>query len=257
MAGQEGSDSWFGRRAKDAQDASNTVDSFIGSSNKALDLRDRLKGKDRSEQERIDKYCDKLGEWADEAVDEKGRWLQPVLHTKPLEGHLDSEQGRPKPQGPHGCSLAWGQLLYALNICPGAGVLQWKLPPGGIDPNLEAATLLVDGPAMCHIINLYRLYREPAPANFSPARRTSQRGSNRDDSRCEFPFGTLRVNDEPTGRPRDIDFVATFQPGSGVDLEQERRPFSHPQPGVPGALGSFLRFEKSCLMAKYIYGVYE
>jgi hypothetical protein len=110
---------------------------------------------------------------------------------------------------------------------------------------------------MCHIINLYRLYREPAPANFSPARRTRKQSYSRDDSKCEFPFGTLRVNDEPMGRPPDIDFVATFQPGSGVDLEQERRPFSHPQPGVPGALGSFLRFEKSCLMAKYIYGVYE
>lgn len=211
----------------------------------------RLWGKHREEQEKIDRYREKLGERADEAVDHNGRWLQPVLHTKPLENHLDSEQGCPKPADSYRCSLAWGRLLYALDIRPGAGVLEWRLPPRDIDPSLEAATLLIDGIAMCHILNLFRLYKEPAPANFSPVRHTVVESYDGPDNRCTFPFGTLRIDDEPLGRSRDIDFVATFEPWSQVDLKQERCPFSYSHLAVPG---SSLRFERSCLMAKYISG---
>ncbi|RMJ09847.1 hypothetical protein BHE90_011865 [Fusarium euwallaceae] len=200
-------------------------------------------------------YRARLGEWAAEAVDANGRWLQPVLRVAAFEDHLVRVEGRPKPSGLCQSSLAWGQLLYALNIRPGMGVLAWRLPPKAVDPGVEGVRLVVDGAAMCHIVNLFRIYEDAAPASFSPGGHARNWSRGRDEENiCKFPFGTISVDCTPVGRPRDIKFVATFEPGSHEDLERERLPFSYNDWFLPG---THLTFESSSLMAKYLYGVHN
>lgn len=200
-------------------------------------------------------YRARLGEWAAEAVDARGRWLQPVLRAAAFEDHLVREEGRPKPSGLCGSSLAWAQLLYALNVRPGMGVLAWRLPPKAVDPGAEGVRLVVDGAVMCHIVNLFRIYENAAPANFSPGGRARNYSEDRnEENTCKFPFGTISVDWTPVGPARDTKFVATFEPGSLEDLERERVPFSY---NAWFLQGTHLTFESSTLMAKYFNGVHN
>lgn len=214
----------------------------------------------RTRQSTATEYRAKLGEWAAEAMDSHGRLLQPILRTKALEEHLVREEGRPKPSGLCESSLAWAQLLYGLNVRPGMGVLAWKLPPKEVGPSVEGLSLQVDGPAMCHIVNLFRIYKEPSPMTFSPG------GSMRNEywkkgekNTCDFPFGTIRIDLQAThpGLPDKVKTIV-FEPGSLQDLEQQRLPFSHtPYPCGYRLRETCLTFESSTLMAKYLDGVYS
>lgn len=182
----------------------------------------------------------KLGEWADEAVDNKGRWLQPVLRSRAFEDHLVRENGYFQPTGRCESSFAWAQLLFALNIRPKGGVVTWKLPPGEVDPAVSSdISLEVDGDVICHIINLYRLYNDAAPNDFLHLARLKS---------CRFPFGRLslhQVND---------NFIATFKPGTNQDLSSKRVPFSY---SCPELKGTYLPFDKETLVAKYYNAVHH
>lgn len=184
-------------------------------------------------------FKQKLGEWADEAIDDKGRWLQPVLRTRAFEGHLVRENGYFQPTGRCESSFAWAQLLFALNIRPKGGVLAWRLPPREIDPAVSSdISLEVDGEVMCHIINLYRLYNDGAPQDFS-----------RDIlGHCCFPFGRLSLDQSGN------KFVATFVPGTNDDLSSQRVPFSYYEPFLAG---THLRFEEETLVANYFNAIHH
>lgn len=178
-------------------------------------------------------FKEKLGEWADEAVDRKGRWLQPVLRSRAFEDHLVRENGYFQPTGQCDSSFAWAQLLYALNIRPGGGVIAWRLPPKVINPAVaEDVVLEVDGAAMCHIINIFRLYETSAPEDYS---------------RCSFPFGRLLIDQN------GAKFTATFEPGTQDDLREKRVPFSYRAWGIPG---SYLLIDKEVVVANYFNAIH-
>ncbi|KAI6367405.1 hypothetical protein MCOR25_004942 [Pyricularia grisea] len=192
-----------------------------------------------SKQSAASAYRANLGEWADEAIDRDNQWLQPVLRLKPFEDHLFGCHGRPVPTGECRSRLAWAQLLYALDIRPGAKVLEWRLPPKAIDPSETGSiALIVDGSVMCHIINLYRLYKNPVPVEFTP-----MKPMQGEPSGCNFSFGRLTV--QRLGADR---FTASFDPGSRGDLAAKRVPFSHIASYLPG---THLKFERNTLMFKY------
>jgi hypothetical protein len=94
--------------------------SFAGA---ALDLVERTPSSALRKRSAVQALRDKLGEWADEAVDKQGRWLRPLLAAKLLEEHIISKDGRFTPSGVCQSSLGWTQLLYALDIRPGRGIL--------------------------------------------------------------------------------------------------------------------------------------
>ncbi|KAJ5526963.1 hypothetical protein N7513_011122 [Penicillium frequentans] len=178
-------------------------------------------------------FKEKLGEWADEAVDRKGRCLQPVLRSRALEDHLVRENGYFQPTGQCDSSFAWAQLLYALNIRPGGGVIAWRLPPKGINPAVAGDVALeVDGAAMCHIINIFRLYKKSAPEDFN---------------RCSFPFGRLSIDQN------GAKFTATFEPGTQDDLREQRVPFSYRCWAIPG---SYLLIDKEVVVANYFNAIH-
>ncbi|KAJ5546023.1 hypothetical protein N7494_003608 [Penicillium frequentans] len=178
-------------------------------------------------------FKEKLGEWADEAVDRKGRCLQPVLRSRAFEDHLVRENGYFQPTGQCDSSFAWAQLLYALNIRPGGGVIAWRLPPKGINPAVAGDVALeVDGAAMCHIINIFRLYKKSAPEDFN---------------RCSFPFGRLSIDQN------GAKFTATFEPGTQDDLREQRVPFSYRCWAIPG---SYLLIDKEVVVANYFNAIH-
>lgn len=178
-------------------------------------------------------FKEKLGEWAGEAVDRKGRWLQPVLRSRAFEDHLVRENGYFQPTGQCDSSFAWAQLLYALNIRPGGGVIAWRLPPKVINPAVaEDVVLEVDGAVMCHIINIFRLYKKSAPEDFS---------------RCSFPFGRLSIDQN------GAKFTATFEPGTQDDLREKRVPFSIRCWGIPG---SYLLIDEEVVVANYFNAIH-
>jgi hypothetical protein len=149
-----------------------------------------------------DEYLVQLGEWADQAADKHGRWLQPMLRTAAFEEHLVREEGHPKPSGVCESSLAWAQLLYALKIRPRMKVVTWRLLPRAIDPGVEGVRLVVDGVVMCHIINLFRIHKDPMPMGFSRKRRMERMTECEvEENACEFDFGTISVDVAPEGRP--------------------------------------------------------
>ena len=149
------------------------------------------------------------------------------------------ENGYFQPKGRCESSLAWAQLLFALNIRPEGGVLAWRLPPRDIDPAISSEiSLEVDGDVMCHIINLYRLYNNPAPRDFS----------NDDLGQCRFHFGRLSLG------PWADKFAATFEPRTNDDLSSQRVPFSY---SASHLIGTHLRFDREALVARYFNAIYH
>jgi hypothetical protein len=74
----------------------------------------------------------------------------------------DYRERPPKPHGSCKSSPSLAHLLYALNVRPGMGVLAWKLPPKTIHLSVNGARLVVDGPAMYHLVNLFCVYKDAA-----------------------------------------------------------------------------------------------
>jgi hypothetical protein len=218
-------------------------------------------------QSTTNEFKQKLGEWAGEAIDDKGRWLQPVLRSEAFEAHLVRENGYFQPTGSCESSFAWAQLLFALNIRPKSGVLAWRLPPKAINPVLSNDIALeVDGdgtyfrstnhvflvldlerlpyrsPAdiripkivICHIINLYRLYSVAAPRDFSPKRPDFVFLNNRASVprecsyRCRFLFGHLFLDQSGDKS------IATFEPGTNNELSSQKVPFCSDESAVQG-----------------------
>ncbi|MCJ1333443.1 hypothetical protein MMC10_010142 [Thelotrema lepadinum] len=180
------------------------------------------------------KLRDKLGEWAPEAQDAKGHWLKPVLRTKAFEDHLTKYDGRFTPSGTFTSCFAWAQLLYALDIGPGRGVLAWRLPADDINPtDTGQIGLDMDGKVLCHIINLYRTYDDPAPTDFS-----------RDDSKlfCYLPFGKLSIEKKPS------QVKVVFESGTVKEISAPRQPFSVDEYLKPRLR---LRFEDGAVITRY------
>ncbi|KAL4794319.1 hypothetical protein BDV19DRAFT_365136 [Aspergillus venezuelensis] len=183
----------------------------------------------------------RLGEWVDEAVDSEGRWLQPVLRRQAFEDHLVHADGHFQPQGQCKSSFAWAQLLYALNIRPKGGILSWRLPSTEIDPTVSGdLSLEVDGEVMCHVINLYRLYKH------KPSGLSSGGSDESNDTQYDFPFGRLSLSKV------DDRFSARFTPGANDDLSSQRVPFSYRVWFHPGTR---LAFEKGSLAAAYFNAI--
>lgn len=149
---------------------------------------------------------DNIGEWAKEAKDTSGRWRQPFLSRDKLQAHLLRKKGRLQPTGECEASFAWAQLLYALNIRPGDGTLEWKpaLPKNNPD-TIGTISLAIEGEALCDIINLYQRYIASS--------------INRKDE-YRFSFGTLKLQDESS---QSFSFEST----SYEALKAVHKPFQH------------------------------
>lgn len=183
---------------------------------------------------------ERLGEWAQEAVDANGRWLRPVLRNRAFEDHLVKENGFFKPSGSCESTFAWAHLLYALDIRPGRGVLAWRVPTDGINPaDSGQISLDIDGQALCHIVNLYREYSSSAPNELSRASPGSV---------CRLPFGTLSIHKD------ESKFIVSFQSGTPEELCAPRVPFTcsvwrHP--------AKHLRFEQEVVVARYYNAIHH
>lgn len=214
-----------------------------------------------SKRNSIAEFRSRLGDWASEGIDSHGRWLQPILRTAALQDHLERCEGSPLPTGVCNASFGWAQFLFALNICPGMGVISWRLPPKAFRPNIDTLTLIIDGAALCHIINLFRLNLEPLPLGFSTdcfpalvATRLQDRKVLPDDT-CLLPFGKLRICKDHLERPKKENIKIIFEPGSQQELSSKKNPFSYAYDGYIGTTTAQLRFEPTLLMAKYLTGI--
>lgn len=205
----------------------------------------------------------KLGEWASEAFDHHGRWMQPVLRTAALRDHLICINACPVPSGQCTSSYGWAQLLYALGINPGMNIVSWRVPPTALQPGVDTISLLIDGEALCHIVNLFRCYDDTrTPLNFSRNKfagaaslRTKQVRKylefGDDCKRCEFSFGALTMDSNWCAQSRDKRFRATFEPGTQQDLSKKKVPFPKKYYMEDGEM----QFEQGPFMAKYWAGM--
>ncbi|KAI1737767.1 hypothetical protein F4680DRAFT_468024 [Xylaria scruposa] len=168
-----------------------------------------------------------LGEWAEEAFTETGVCRRPVLREYLFVEHL-GEQADMRPSGQCKATFGWAKLLYALNIRPGSNIIEWESL--GIDPeNYRTVKLELEGPVLCHIVNLYQIYDNPygVPLNDHPS--IFSQGVT-----WQFPFGALTINPEHDGRqlsnvagviPEPKEWTATFSPSSDQALSAPRQPF--------------------------------
>ena len=205
----------------------------------ALDLVERTTSSALRKRAAVQSLREKLGEWADEAVDNQGRWLRPLLTVEAFEEHMISKDGRVIPSTVCQSSLGWAHLLYALDIRPGRGILSWKLPSVAFDPTRTGEIpLSIEGEVLCHIVNLYRFYLGPTPEDFSTLGVAP--------SSCRFPFGTLLIVVE------DRMCIGTFDSGAPEVLCLARVPFAfegHPV-GFSG-WGKCLSLGEGLIIAKY------
>jgi hypothetical protein len=230
---------------------SNTVGTDIGNISSIYDLGARVfdkvtdvwqqgsasREKKREDEIVLQELIDGLGEWEPEAKDEKGRWRQPYLGKDAYEKHFVKTDGRLEPCGTSTATFGWAQLLFALNIRPkGKGkedIITWRKLPRGTNPaKTGTLSLAVDGVLLCHIINLYQLYR-------SGARR---HGIYR------FPFGDLALED-------DAKHVYTLTGLSDTDFSSEKLPFRYSMEDVKGTREDHLRFDPGFFDIQYQYAI--
>jgi hypothetical protein len=186
----------------------------------------------------VQELREKLGEWAKEAVDANGRWLQPVLRYTAFEDHLINKNGYFEPSGECKASFGWAHLLYALDIRPGGEVLAWRLLTDGSDAAASCQISLdIDGKALCHIINLYRIYRSSTPSVFA-----------QDHPIIQLPFGTISIQNKET------DVVALFKPGTPKELSAIRLPFSYHVRHFPGTQMQ-LPFDQDTILTRYFNAI--
>ena len=190
-----------------------------------------------------------LGEWVDEAVDASGQWLRPVLTTIAFQNHLVQNDGQFQPSGTCQSTFGWARFLYALDIRPGCGVLSWNNYTNGLDPSERGSiSLEIEGEALCHIINIYRIYDISAPSNFSHIDISGA-------SSCRISFGSLSV--KRIGQ----HFACSFQPGTPKELSKNRVPFSYSRPSLGPSDVRSASFEPGLVVVKYLetllYGISE
>ncbi|OAA67648.1 hypothetical protein ISF_03824 [Cordyceps fumosorosea ARSEF 2679] len=190
-----------------------------------------------SRAEAVADYEGSLREWLQEAK-EGTRYLQPKLTNDSFNLHLGSQLPIAEPPATSTSCFAWVKLLYALNIRPGDGVLEWERPAKDIQPGTDTVCLIVEGQAMCHIINLFRIYRSPMPRTLSMGH-----SSNQKDAECELSFGTMKF------RPMDEGFVVKFEPATQGALARKKAPFRHDfhYPEFPE-----FKFKPELVLSKYI-----
>jgi hypothetical protein len=221
----------------------------------AVDLYERTAWSALRRRSAVQTLRERLGEWVDEAVDEKGRWLRPLLTAESFEKHLVSANAHFKPSGKCESSLGWAQLLYALDIRPGRGTLAWRLPATALDPTKSGKLpLTIEGEALCHIINLYRTYSKPALRGFpgktgNPLLRIGSRPSSENYAyACRFPFGTLSLKGDGASHIGSFDCGAPEEPAS------TRVPFYH---GSWIVQRENLLFAEEWIVAKYYNALYH
>jgi hypothetical protein len=180
---------------------------------------------------------DGLGEWEAEAQDEKGRWRQPFLGKDAYEKHFVKNDGRLKPSGTSTASFGWAQLLFALNIRPKGraktGIITWRPLSQGVKPaKMGTLSLAVDGAILCHIINLYQLYKS---------------GSTNSDI-YRFPFGDLALED-------DAKRIYSFTGLSDADFSAEKLPFRYNMQDLKGTREDYVHFDAGFLDIQYQYAI--
>lgn len=174
-------------------------------------------------------FIKRLGQWAGEAFDEHEHWLQPVLQLDAFETHLVQSDGCFQPSGKCSSSLAWAQLLYALGINPGMGVLAWRLSPQKLDPT-ETGTidLEIDGGVLVHIVNLYTLYSYDDSYGFrgswldEPPHHNDSVGPGSTDAAIVIRLKFGRLKFQPSSPDKRI---CNFEPGVEKGLRARREPF--------------------------------
>lgn len=118
------------------------------------------------------------------------------------------EEGPPPPPPfPSSGTAFRGYLLHALGARPGGNVVDWRPSADGLVSTQNGdIEMEVDGPAICHIINIYSL---------PPDRPDRQAGKQ-----CRFAFGELAWD-----AAGDDQLHAHFTPGPEKELVSEKRPF--------------------------------
>ncbi|KAI1387169.1 uncharacterized protein F4822DRAFT_275654 [Hypoxylon trugodes] len=197
---------------------------------------------------------DGLGEWAVEAFDAGGRCQQPVLREDSFVTHLIENKATFQPSGSCNASFAWAKLLYALDIRPGANIIEWQSLGTDADPDKsDTVELKLEGPVLCHIVNLYQIYNWPSGALLDDFHR---RGVT-----WPLSFGALIIHPDPDsdeGKSTSETFseprswTATFRPDSNKTLLATRQPFLtefsryFPWSGVP------LAFDADSIAINYV-----
>ncbi|KAI0811551.1 hypothetical protein GGR55DRAFT_695130 [Xylaria sp. FL0064] len=168
-----------------------------------------------------------LGEWAEEAFDTNDQCQQPILREDPFVTHLIDNKAAFHPSGTCSATFAWAKLLYALDIRPGNKIIEWRPLGTDADPYKSGTVeLALEGPVLCHIVNLYQIYNCPYGVDLE--------GLHKYGATWRFPFGALTVRPEHNSRegnnalgmilePRS--WMATFKPHSNNELSASRRPF--------------------------------
>ncbi|KAI1737759.1 hypothetical protein F4680DRAFT_427824 [Xylaria scruposa] len=162
-----------------------------------------------------------LGEWAGEAFDKNNHCQQPLLREDAFVIHLIENQATFHPRGSCNATFAWAKLLYSLDIRPGNNIIEWQPLGTDADPSKSGTIeLALEGPVLCHIVNLYQIYDDPYGASLEYLH---NKGVT-----WKFPFGALNIHPEDNGR-QDSNAVetwaATFKPYSGEALSAPRQPF--------------------------------
>lgn len=209
---------------------------------------------------RAQKLKKSFGFWQEEASATDGRHGIPSLRLKEFEKYLVEKDGvlqpalpaseagssgtmaiftswtkRPNPLGfPPAGSASWTYLLFALGICPGMGVVTWRLTTDGFVNTQDGSIVMeVEGSVLCHIINLFSVTLDQEPWQS----RVRTLPNRRLERRCEFPFGELAWT--MTGN----SYHAHFKPGPIDDMLSEKCPF--------GSNGKRMNLQGGTTMALY------
>lgn len=189
-----------------------------------------------------------LGLWQEEALDGNRQPRIPLLRQKSFEDYLVQIDGtvpaahlvsqteerapsawaripvlsrlspepRPQPESLPPGMACWAYFLYALGVYPGKGVTAWRPSNGFINTQNGHIEMEIEGPVLCHIINLFSTTLDPD----SWARdEREQLPNRRQRMHCNFPFGELAWTTHGT------QLYAYFTPGSEGDLKSAKQPF--------------------------------
>ncbi|KAI0550534.1 hypothetical protein F4679DRAFT_542728 [Xylaria curta] len=189
-----------------------------------------------------------LGEWAEEAFDENNHCQQPLLREDAFVTHLIENQASFRPYGSCNATFAWAKLLYALDIRPGNNIIEWQPLGTDADPSKSGTIeLALEGPVLCHIVNLYQIYDNPYGASLE---NLHNKGAT-----WKFPFGALTIQSEHNSRHDSYaseTWTATFKPYSGRALSAPRQPFLTTLMNNINWSGRPLAFEADSIAFKYV-----